>query len=201
MPCHQACSTTHPPSPTCKASRKRCTVTFFLRTGSLLLMHFECSPTLSLFLLVFSCLPYNPAAIITNILILMHMSQNLLSFAGPITKSSLSLSLSLSLYLSLSLSLRLHYLPTVWKKCQSIKWHILRSSGDARMRALYTLRRSKDAKLTKRYAATIELECAEASVGSGTLRPPSSSSHRAGFGCSCSEAAFQTPEEGSPSNI
>ena len=68
------------------------------------------------------------------------------------------------------------------EKCQSIKWHILRSSGDARMRALYTLRRCKDAKLTKWYAATIELECTEASVGSGTLRPLSSSSHRAGLG-------------------
>ncbi|XP_065196762.1 uncharacterized protein LOC135828238 [Sycon ciliatum] len=91
--------------------------------------------------------------------------------------------------------LRLHYLPTVWKKCQSIKWHILRSSGDARMRALYTLRRSKDAKLTKRYAATIELECAEASVGSGTLRPPSSSSHRAGLGARAPKQHSKPPRK------
>ncbi|XP_065191376.1 uncharacterized protein LOC135822521 isoform X1 [Sycon ciliatum] len=91
--------------------------------------------------------------------------------------------------------LRLHYLPTVWKKCQSIKWHILRSSGDARMRALYTLRRSKDAKLTKRYAATIELECAEASVGSGTLRPPSSSSHRAGLGAPAPKQRSKPPRK------
>ncbi|XP_065177134.1 uncharacterized protein LOC135806900 [Sycon ciliatum] len=91
--------------------------------------------------------------------------------------------------------LRLHYLPTVWKKCQSIKWHILRSSGDARMRALDTLRRSKDAKLTKRYAATIELECAEASVGSGTLRPPSSSSHRAGLGARAPKQHSKPPRK------
>ena len=63
------------------------------------------------------------------------------------------------------------------------------------MRALYTLRRSKDAKLTKRYAATIELECAEASVGSGTLRPPSSSSHRAGLGARAPKQHSKPPRK------
>ena len=86
--------------------------------------------------------------------------------------------------------LRLHYLPTVWKKCQATKWHLLRSSRDPRMHALYSLRQAKDRKLTRRYAPTVELECAEAS-SSNSLQMPTHTG-RAGLG-SCPQRQFPKP--------
>ena len=87
--------------------------------------------------------------------------------------------------------LRLHHLPTVWKKCQTIKWHLLRTSRDDRMRALYQLRQTKDVGLTRRYAPTVELECAQASLGDRKSQKPPPAP-RAGLG-TCPPRHFSKP--------
>ena len=91
--------------------------------------------------------------------------------------------------------MRLHHLPTVWRKCQSIKWHLIKTSKDSRMRTLYQLRLENDQKLSRKYAPTVALECAQASAGQTSQPTMGLHQGRSGLGYSVQKHYSKPPRK------